>query len=122
MTAKFVKCTVNVSRLRVEEFDPNTGKPIIVDKTDWNRAPYKETKEVTYTRGEEVVLPYNVMEKLGKSVSVVMAPVTVEPVEVIPVPTDGGFKDINDGPTVADMIPKEESKPVKKSPGRPAKK
>jgi hypothetical protein len=113
---KFVKCIVMVSRLRIEKFDSTTGLPVIIAKNDWNGEPYKETQEVTYKRGEEIILPINIMEKLGKSVSVVMAPVTYEPAEVTHVPAKGGLKEANEGPTVADMIPKEE--PVNKTPIR----
>jgi len=51
-----LKCVVNMSHLRIEELDENC-EPIVEDKKDFNGAPYRETKEVTYVKGDEIFLP-----------------------------------------------------------------
>ena len=96
-----LKCVVNMSHLRIEELDDNC-EPIVEDKEDFNGAPYRETREVTYVKGDEIFLPKEYIERLGKSVSLVMAPVEMIPVTAEYDKTDESPKT----PTVADTIPK----------------
>ena len=96
-----IKCIVNMSHLRIEVLD-DKNQPIVEDKEDFNGAAYRETREITYVKGDEVFLPKTKIEQLGKSVSVVMAPV-----EQIPVTSDPGpEKEESKTPTVAETIPK----------------
>lgn len=105
---KFVKCEVLMSHLRIESFDKN-GKPIIVEKKDMFGNKYKETEEVTYRRGEIISLPEGRIEKLGKSVGMVMVPQVEEPEIYVPeIPKDGELKASDHEKTVAEIIPKDE--------------
>jgi len=101
-----IKCVVNVSQLRTEVLDDNC-EIIVEDKADFNGAPYKATKEITYRKGDEVYLTKEKIKKLGKSVTVVMAPVELVPV-TSETPDDPSEKDKSKTPTVAETIPKPE--------------
>lgn len=95
----------------IEEFNKKTGKPVVETKTDMYGNEYEETKQKIYKRGEEASFPENIVKKLKSSVEIVTAPVFEQPVEEEPEkPKDGEIKDNDKGETVADMIPKEESK------------
>ena len=96
-----LKCVVNMSHLRIEELDDNC-EPIVENKEDFNGAPYTQTREVTHVKGDEIFLPKEYIERLGKSVSLVMAPVEMMPVTSEDTKTDESPKT----PTVADTIPK----------------
>jgi len=112
---KFVKCKVLMSRLRINVFDNVTGEPVTEEKSEWNGSKYNDVKEITYMKGDEIVIPYEVMERLGNSVEVVMTPVITKPMEVAaPVPPSGGIKEKSDEKTVAEIIPKE---PITTRPG-----
>lgn len=110
---KFFKCIVKMAHIRIEEFN-DEGTPVIVEKTDMFKNMFLETVEKTYTRGEIIVLPEAIVEKLGNSVELVMAPVELSPVEAEPgeeveeTAPEGDFKPTNDSDTVAGMIPKPE--------------
>ena len=100
-----LKCVVNMSHLRIEELDDNC-EPIVENKEDFNGAPYRQTREVTYVKGDEIFLPKEYIERLGKSVSLVMAPVEMRPVTAEYEKPEESTKT----PTVADTIPKPDNK------------
>jgi hypothetical protein len=108
---KFLKCVVTAKKIMIEEFDKKTGKPVVETKTDMYGNKYEETKQKIYRRGEEVSFPEKVVKKLKSSVEIVTAPVFEQPIEEEPEePPEGKIKSNDKGETVADMIPKEESK------------
>ena len=107
----FIKCEVMMNRLMIEKFDGKTGEPIIEKKTDIYGNKFKEVMEVIYRRGDIIALPESVVKKLGKSIAVVMAPVTMEEViEPESKPEKGELKGAATGKTVEEIIPKNKDK------------
>ena len=100
-----LKCVVNMSHLRIEELAENCD-PLVENKEDFNGAPYRQTLEVTHVKGDEIFLPKEYIDRLGKSVSLVMAPVEMVPVTA----EDDKAEDVKKTPTVADTIPKPDNK------------
>jgi len=104
---KFIKCKVMMSQLRIAVLDTN-GEPVIVEKVDMFDNKYRETQEVTYRRGDVVSLPESVIERLGKSVAIVMVPQVDEPVvEEQALPPNGEIRDSGRDKTIAEIIPKD---------------
>lgn len=107
---KFIKCEVMMNRLMIEQFDGKTGKPIVLKKVDMDGTKYNETAQVIYRRGDIVAFPEDTVKKLGASVKVVMAPVTMEEViESDPEPEKGELKGTVTGKTVEEIIPKDKN-------------
>lgn len=107
----FMKCRVLMNALMIEEFDRETGEPIIDNRMSYDKTPYSEKRIAKYKRNDIIALPEAVIKKLGNSVELVMAPVVLEPVEEVEEEAPKGeLKPESNAENVAEMIPKVETK------------
>lgn len=110
MTDELFKCVVAVGKLRMERIVD--GKQVFNEGQDINGGAYKFPEEVTYVKGDELFLPKERIEQLGKSVELVLEPVAVAPVTKKVSDSDDEEEDEDEKsePTVADLLPKEKPK------------